>query len=104
MSILKEVPTKTAPMREAIILTLAKMARKYGTDEGFLSSQIMFEMEILAGRGGAYEGVDWDMRGPYGKAYERAHQQLRDEGIIVIHPRDPNYIEYILAIDVPEES
>lgn len=96
------LPTKTQPMREAIILALAKLHNKNGAEDGFLSVEIQFWIaEIHAPDSwGAANG--FEMTSPAGKAYERAMAQLQEEGIVVMHPADPNEIERVLAIFAPE--
>jgi hypothetical protein len=91
-------------MREAIILALAGLAHRRGLDEGFLNNDIQFEIEQMAGRGGPHEGERWDDRSATGKAYYRAREALKDDGVIVVHPKDPNSIEYILAVHLPDDS
>ena len=72
------VPTKTAAMREQIILALAYFK---GDDEVY-SSALKFQIERQCGEEGMYSGA-WDDRSPTGKAFNRAMEQLRDEGIVV---------------------
>lgn len=87
------VPTKTPLMREAIILGLAHLEQTYPGD-GFLSNHIQFVLEDMYEN--AFHGMDWDMRGPFAKAFDRAMDQLRAEGIII--REDANLIENRLFI------
>ena len=90
-----EIPSKTQPMREAIILTFARLHTRYPEDGGFMSSHVKDEMGLMAGRFGF---ADFDIRSPTGKAFDRATEQLRAEGVLTVNPDDPNEIEYRLEL------
>lgn len=64
-----EIPTKAQPMREAIILTMARLHAKYPDDGGFTQTDIQNEMGLMADRFGF---DDFETRAPAGKAFDRA--------------------------------
>lgn len=89
------VPTKTAQMREAILVALAHPDLL--GEGGAYTPELQFYVESRFNDNNTY--VDWDMRGVHGKAFDRAREGLIADGLI-----EHDDFGYRLAVQRPEPT
>lgn len=71
------VPTRTAPMREAILVAFFHPEIREGGPVFSETLQFFIEHRFADG-----DFTDWDMRAPHGKAFHRALEGLRADGLL----------------------
>lgn len=71
-----DVPTAWKEMRYCIVAALQSM----GDDGPWYGGEIQFEVARLFTTDAGY--VDWDFRSAYGKAWHRALDELREQGVV----------------------
>lgn len=77
------VPTNWQQMRYCIVGALHEMGGDNENDrEDIYSESLKFTIERLFNMNGT--GIFWDDRSPFGKAYERAMDSLREDGTVLV--------------------